>query len=150
MALFKLIHLLSIVVWVGGMSFAYMILRPCVAEVLQAPERLKLWDCVFGRFFNWVWLAIFLTLVSGLYMIYRHGGLLNVPRYVYAMLLLGSCMGTVFVYMFFGQYVRFNLAVAAQDWTGAGEILALIRKIVALNLLLGVLTLAVVVFGRSL
>ncbi len=30
----KLIHLLATVVWVGGMFFAYVILRPTAAEIL--------------------------------------------------------------------------------------------------------------------
>lgn len=148
MALFKLIHLLSVVVWVGGMFFAYMVLRPSAAETLQPPERLKLWDKVFSRFFNWVWLASSLTLVSGLYMIYQFGGLWHVPYYVHAMLLLGIAMLLLFVYVFFGQYVYFNLAVTAQDWSKAGTILATIRKLVAVNLLIGALIFVVVLMGK--
>lgn len=148
MALFKLIHLLSVVVWVGGMFFAYMVLRPSAVEILQPPERLKLWDKVFNRFFNWVWLASFLTLVSGLYMIYQFGGLPHVPHYIHVMLLLGIAMLLIFVYVFFGQYVYFNLAVSAQDWSKAGTILGKIRKLVAANLLTGVLIFFVVLMGR--
>ena len=62
----KLLHLFGIVVWVGGMFFAYMVLRPVAADVLQPPERLRLWNGVFSRFFNWVWLAIGGILVRGL------------------------------------------------------------------------------------
>ena len=82
MALFKLLHIFSVVVWVGGMFFAYMVLRPVAADVLHAPERLRLWDKVFGCFFNWVWLALLLLLVSGFYMIYLSGGMAHVPRHV--------------------------------------------------------------------
>ncbi len=149
MALFNFIHLLSVVVWIGGMFFAYIVLRPATAEVLQAPERLQLWDKVFSRFFNWVWSATFLMLVSGLYMIYLRGGLPHVPHYVHLMLLSGIAMLTIFVYVFFGLYVRFNLAVAAQDWLKAGTILATIRKFMAANLLLGILTFVVVSTGRA-
>jgi uncharacterized membrane protein len=148
MALFKLIHLLSVVLWVGGMFFAYMVLRPTAAEVLQPPERLQLWDKVFSRFFNWVWSATFLMLVSGLYMIYQYGGMAHVPHFVHVMLLLGLAMFAIYVYVFFGQYVHFNLAVAAKDWAKAGAILVTIRKLVATNLSLGILTFAVVAFGR--
>ncbi|KAF0205609.1 MAG: conserved hypothetical membrane spanning [Gallionellaceae bacterium] len=149
MAIFKLIHLLSVVVWIGGMFFAYTVLRPSAAEVLQAPERLQLWDKVFCRFFNWVWIAAFLTLVSGLYMIYQYGGVRFVPHYVHLMLLLGIVMLLVFVYVFFVQYVRFHLAVAAKDWPKAGAILATIRKLVASNLLIGTMTFCVAVLGAS-
>ncbi|MGV8935022.1 MAG: hypothetical protein ACOH1I_10380 [Gallionellaceae bacterium] len=55
LSLMKMIHLLAVIVWVGGMFFAYVVLRPSAAEVLQPPERLRLWDKAFNLFFNWVW-----------------------------------------------------------------------------------------------
>ena len=149
MALFKLLHLLSVVIWVGGMFFAYMVLRPSAVEVLPPPERLRLWDKVFSRFFNWVWLAVLLLLASGFYMIYLFDGITQVPRYVHWMLLLGIVMALIFVYVFFTCYVRFNLLVAAKDWPRAGAVLVTIRKLVALNLAIGLLTVAVVIVGRS-
>lgn len=147
MALYKLIHVLAVMVWVGGIFFAYMVLRPTAAEVLQPPERLRLWDKAFSRFFNWVWLAIFLFLTTGFYMIYLLGGLSQAPGYVHLMLMLGLTMVLIFIYLFFRQYVPFNLRVAKQDWAKAGEILANIRKLVAVNLILGMLTFAVAILG---
>ncbi len=149
MALFQLIHLLAVVIWIGGMFFAYMVLRPSAVEVLPPPERLRLWDKVFTRFFNWVWLAIFLLLVSGFYMIYLFGGIAHAPRHVHWMLLLGIAMVLIFMYVFFVCYVRLNPLVAAQDWPKAGEVLTTIRKLVAVNLSLGLLTVAVAIIGRG-
>ena len=74
MALFKLIHLLAVLIWIGGMFFAYVVLRPAALEVLEAPQRLRLWDAVLRRFFDWVWGVVGALLVSGLYMIYLYGG----------------------------------------------------------------------------
>jgi len=145
----KLMHLLSIVVWVGGMFFAYVVLRPSAAEVLQPPERLRLWDKTFSKFFNWVWLAIFLVLVSGFYMIYLMGGFARLPMYINLMLLLGIAMMLIYVYVFFKCYVPFNRLVAKQEWPAAGAMLATIRKLVALNLAIGMLTIAVVIIGRN-
>lgn len=54
MLIYKLIHLLAAIVWVGGMFFAYMVLRPAAVEVLEPPARLRLWNVVFRRFFPWV------------------------------------------------------------------------------------------------
>ncbi len=149
MALLKLLHIFAVVIWIGGMFFAYMVLRPSAVEVLLPPERLRLWDKVFSRFFNWVWLAIFLLLVSGFYMIYLLGGIAHAPRHVHWMLLLGIAMVLIFMYVFFVCYVRLNLLVAAQDWPKAGEVLATIRKLVAVNLSLGLLTVAVAIIGRG-
>jgi len=149
MAIFKLLHILAVLVWVGGMFFAYMVLRPSAVEALQPPERLRLWDKVFSRFFNWVWLAVFVLLTSGFYMIYQLGGFALMPGYVHLMLLLGIVMMAIFAYVFFSCYVRFNLLVEAKEWPKAAEILATIRKLVGLNLVIGLLTVAEVIFGRG-
>ncbi|HEX3974101.1 MAG TPA: hypothetical protein VHX19_22390, partial [Stellaceae bacterium] len=58
-------HILSAVVWVGGMFFAHQMVRPSVAP-LDAPVRLALWRGIFERFFAWVWVAVILLLVSGM------------------------------------------------------------------------------------
>ncbi len=145
----KLLHLLSVVIWVGGMFFAYVVLRPAAAEVLQPPERLKLWDKVFSNFFTWVWGAVGLVLATGLYMIYLFGGMGNVGQYIHIMLLLGIVMMAIFVYVYFKQYVPFRLAVAAQEWPKAGAILVTIRKLVATNVVLGLITFAVVILGHA-
>jgi len=149
MVFYKLIHVLAVMLWVGGMFFAYMVLRPTATEVLQPPERLKLWNSVFKRFFNWVWLLVYLLLVTGFYMVYLFGGLLHVPTYIHLMLALGMAMLVVFVFLFFRLYVRFNLNVSRQEWKQAGETLVGIRKLVALNLVLGILTFAVAILGRG-
>ena len=148
MTLFKLIHLIAVLVWVGGMFFAYLVLRPAAVEVLQPPERLRLWDNVFRRFFNWVWGALGAILATGFYMIYQYGGMAHVPHYVHIMLLLGLVMAGVYGYVFFGCYVPLSLHVAKERWKEAGEILGKIRKLVAVNLTLGLLTVAVVEIGR--
>ena len=44
-------HILSVVIWVGGMFFAYMAMRPAAASVLEPPKRLSLWLPTFKRFF---------------------------------------------------------------------------------------------------
>lgn len=145
----KLIHLLAIVVWVGGMFFAYVVLRPSAAEILQPPERLRLWDKVFSQFFDWVWLAVLLVLVSGFYMIYLLGGFSNLALYINLMLGMGLAMTMIYVYVFFKCYMPFNRRVAKQEWPAAGAMLATIRKLVALNLTIGLLTVAVAIIGRS-
>src|SRR5438105_2867776 len=55
------LHLLGVVVWVGGMFFAYMALRPA-AKLLEPAQRLPLWGATFTHFFPWVWVSIILIL----------------------------------------------------------------------------------------
>ena len=69
------LHVLGVTVWVGGMFFAYMALRPAAAQVLDPPQRLPLWSETLGRFFRWVWVAVALILASGVHMMVTLGGL---------------------------------------------------------------------------
>ncbi|WP_283744387.1 CopD family protein [Sideroxydans sp. CL21] len=148
MTFFRLLHLLAVLIWVGGMFFAYVVLRPAAVDVLQPPERLRLWDNVFHRFFNWVWGAIGAILASGLYMIYLYGGMAHVPRYIHIMLLLGLVMMGIYVYVFFACYVQFKLNVAKERWKEAGAILGKIRKLIGVNVTLGLVTVCVAVIGK--
>jgi uncharacterized membrane protein len=140
----KLLHILGFTVWIGGMFFAYMILRPVAAAVLQAPPRLQLWESVFGKFFFWVWVAVALILVSGLHMMALLG---KPPAYVLVMFGLGIVMMLVFAHVFFAPYQRLKRAVAAQDWQAGGAALGKIRSLVGFNLILGLLTICTGVLG---
>jgi uncharacterized membrane protein len=148
MTFFRLLHLLAVLIWVGGMFFAYVVLRPAAVDILQPPERLRLWDNVFRRFFKWVWGAIGTILATGLYMIYQYGGMAHVARYIHVMLLLGLVMMGIYIYVYFGCYVKFNLHVAKERWKEAGAILGKIRKLIGLNVTLGAVTVCVAVVGK--
>ncbi|MDH4216351.1 MAG: DUF4149 domain-containing protein [Gallionella sp.] len=147
MALFKLIHLLAVMIWVGGMFFAHMVLRPAAAETLDPPQRLKLMDAVFRRFFVWVWGAVGAILATGFYLIYLYGGFAHIALHVHIMLALGLAMVAIYGYVFFACYKPFSLHVAGQRWKEAGEILGRVRKLIALNLVLGLITVCVVAIG---
>ena len=62
------LHLLSAVVWVGGMFAAYLCLRPA-AGPLEPPQRLALWRRFLAKFFPWVWVSVVLLLVTGFWML---------------------------------------------------------------------------------
>jgi uncharacterized membrane protein len=142
-------HVLGVVVWVGGMFFAYVVLRPAAAHLLEPPQRLPLWQDTLRRFFNWVWLAVVLVLVSGLWMIVEMGGLKGVPLHVHGMLLLGLAMMAIFAQVFFGPFRRLSLHAAAEDWKAAGVALAEIRQRVGLNLVLGLTTILIATAGAA-
>jgi uncharacterized membrane protein len=148
MATLKLLHMLAAVLWVGGMFFAYVVLRPSAVETLPPPERLRLWEAVFRRFLHWVWGAVIVLLASGLGVIALYGGFANAPLFVHIMLLLGLAMIAVFAQVYFAGYRRLKVLVAAQQWPAAGQVLGKIRQWVAVNLTLGVITLCVVEVGR--
>jgi uncharacterized membrane protein len=147
MSLSLFLHVLSVVVWVGGMFFAYMALRPVAASVLEPPQRLTLWAGVFDKFFPWVWASVVLILLTGLHMLMVFGGM-AAPHYALAMLVLGVLMMLIFAHVFFAPYKKLKRAVAAQDWKAGGAALGQIRMLIGLNLSIGLLTIAVVFLGR--
>lgn len=141
-----LAHLLGVIVWVGGMFFAHMVLRPTVAELLQPAQRLPLMDGVFRRFFPWVWLSVILIAASGGLLMLLGG--LRAAWYIHVMLTSGTIMMAIFAYVYFAPYARLKQSVANQDWPAAGLAMAHIRKLVGVNLTLGLLTTCVALGGR--
>lgn len=142
-ALLYAIHALAAVVWVGGMVFAYAVLRP-VAGNLQPPDRLVLWNGVFRRFFVWVWHAVVLLPLTGyLIMFGTMDGFAGAGLHVHLMQGLAWIMIAIYLYLFFVPYQRFRAAVGAEDWPVAAGHLAAIRKTVAANMILGLITVLV-------
>ncbi len=151
MAIAIVLHLLPAVVWVGGMFFAYMALRPVAAVQLEPPARLALWAGVFGKFFPWVFVSIALILGSGFWMIFAvFGGFAATGLYVHVMLVLGILMMLIFFHVFFAPFRRLKQAVEQGDWAAGGERLAQIRVMIGINLLLGLATIAIASGGRYL
>ncbi len=148
MGIWLVFHVLGVAVWVGGMFFAYMVLRPS-AGPLDAAARLSLWQRVFQRFFPWVWASIAAILVSGFAMIFvAYGGFAALPGFVHAMMALGILMVLIYIYLYSVLWPRFRRAVEAADWQLAAAKLASIRRLVTVNLILGLVTAAIGAGGR--
>ena len=142
------LHTLSAVVWVGGMFFAHQALRPAAAALEPGP-RLMLWSRVLGRFFAWVFAAIVLLLVTGYAMVFGiFGGFGGIGLYINLMQALGILMMLLFLHLYFAPWRRFRSAVTRQDWAEGGRQLGQIRTIVTINLVLGVIVVAIGSSGR--
>ena len=144
-ATLKTLHVLSIIVWIGGMVFAHFFVRPAAAQ-LDPPVRLRLMNDVLGRFFQAVLVASVLTLASGVWMLGRvarqvvqSGGSFEMPLAWTIMAVLGVVMVAIFMHIRFVLYRRLGRAVAASEWAAGGAVLAQIRHWVLINLGLGVL-----------
>jgi uncharacterized membrane protein len=154
-AALKTVHVLAIIVWIGGMVFAHFFLRPAVAQ-LEAPARLRLMHDVLGRFFQAVLVALLLTLASGVWMLGRvakqvvqSGGSFEMPLAWTVMAVLGVAMVAIFMHIRFALYKKFGRAVAASEWGASGAALARIRTWVSINLGLGVLVLLITLLRWS-
>jgi uncharacterized membrane protein len=145
-ALSTAIHAVAAVIWVGGMFFAHMALRPSL-QALDPPRRLALWGEVFPRFFAWVWAAVVALLVTGFAIVeVNYGGFAAAPLPVILMTFLGLFMAGLYVFLYAVPYRRFRAALAAEDWPAAASHQAVVRRIVTVNLAIGI---AVTVLGSS-
>ena len=145
------LHVLSAVVWVGGMFFAYMVLRPVAAELLEAPLRLRLWRANFRRFFPWVWITVVLLPATGYWIVFTQlGGMAGARLHVHIMQGLGLLMIALYLHLYFAPYRRLARAVDAEDYAGAARDLGQIRVIIGVNLALGLTVVAVAAGGRYL
>lgn len=138
------LHVLAALVWVGGMFFAWMVLRPAAMKALEGPARLKLWVEVFQGFFRWVWVAVILLPVSGVGMLNLHfNGFETAPRYVQVMMGLYVVMTALFIRIQALMLPELRTAVTGQDWPAGASVLGRIRQLVGINLLVGLAVVAI-------
>ncbi len=138
------LHVLFVVIWVGGMFFAHMALRPVATSRLQPPARLPFMYAVLSKFFPWVWICVLSILFSGLWMIFSiYGGFGGLALHVHIMTGLGLVMMLVFVYIYFVPFKQLGKRVRIEDWPAAGASLSQVRQLIGLNLLLGLATVLV-------
>lgn len=155
-ALLKVVHLLSVIVWVGGMFFVLACLRPALAVLEAPPARVRLMHAALRRFFTAVLVAAAAVLVSGAVMIgsvaassSRAGLPFNMPIDWHVMAIVGTLMVAIFGHIRAVLYRRLDRAVAAQDWPAGGAALASIRRWVIVNLVLGVAIVVVTRLGAA-
>jgi uncharacterized membrane protein len=130
------LHLLAITVWVGGMAFALLVLRPSLT-VLDPADRLALHAQTFRRFFKIIWHVMPIALASGWAMVVGvYGGFAHLYWTVNVMQLLGLVMAAVFLVLFFGPWQRFRA-------TPSAEAAAVIRQMITINLVLGAVTIVI-------
>lgn len=150
MATLYSLHVFAVMVWVGGMFFAHMALRPTAATVLQPPERLQLLAGVFTRFFIWVKVSIVLLFVSGLWLISLMGGFAKAGWYVHLMLFVAVVMTIIFAVIYAVPFKALKAAVAEKRWPESAVAMAKLRKLVGINLIQGIFVLVIGVSGRYL
>jgi uncharacterized membrane protein len=142
------LHLLAATVWVGGLSFAFVGLRPATAE-LDAAHRVKMWSDALGAFAPWTWAAIAILLATGFWMIFRlPEGMKGAGMHVHLMLGLGLLMMAMQGHLQFAPLRRLRRAVAGSHWADAGKALGQVRVFIAMQLVLGLAVVAIASGGR--
>lgn len=147
-ALLLFVHLVGVVVWVGGMVFAHFVLRPTAVALLPPPARLPFMAAALGRFFRLVTVAVAAIVATGLALLLRVG-FAQAPLAWHLMFGSGLVMAAVFAWIYAGCHPRLQRAVAAADWPAAAAALDPIRRLVSFNLGLGLATIAMAVSIRA-
>lgn len=145
------LHLLAAVIWVGGMFFALLALRPAAAELMAGEDIPRLWAGTLRRFLAWVWAAVIVLPVTGYWIVYGYwGGMQHAGLHVHLMQGLGWFMILLFLHLYFAPYRRLRRAVANGDRETAARQLGPIRIIVMVNLALGLAVTVIASAGRLL
>jgi uncharacterized membrane protein len=143
-ALMKFLHIAAAIAWLGGVSFMLFALRPA-AGALAPPQRLPLIAGVLQRFFVVVWVSIVVLLVTGLAMLLSVG-MKNAPTGWHLMFGIGIVMFALFGHLYFGPHRRLKQAVAVADWPEGGKRVGQIATLAGVNLILGTVAIAAVMF----
>ncbi len=137
------VHILGATIWVGGMFFSLLVLRPSLG-VLEPPMRLALHAQVFQRFFRVIWHVMPLTLLSGYAILFGvYGGFRGANPYVHVMHLLGLVMAAVFVWIFLVPWKGFRGDAASRP-----AAVDRIRKAIGINFALGVVAIVMGALGN--
>lgn len=148
-AIALVLHQLASLIWVGGMFFAHVALRPTLAARLEPGPRLSVALGVFERFFPWVRGAIAILWLSGLWIFLGVMGA-EAGLHVHLMMGIAALMTAIFAVIDLRYFRRLRLRVAAADWPAAAAAFAWIRRLMATNLVLGLGTVMVASGGLRL
>lgn len=132
------LHVLGAVVWVGGLFFMLLIMRPAIAS-LDAPQRVDVYRAAFHRFLRMLWVVIPGMLITGYAMMFgEYGGFTDGNWNLHLMHMLGLGMAALFVTIWFGPYQPFR--------RGQGRAIDLIRPLLMTSLILGLATIVIATF----
>jgi uncharacterized membrane protein len=140
------LHVAAAILWMGGMAFMVLALRPVLHAQLPPPQRLPLLKDVLTRFFAVVGASIAVLLATGGYLLLGSGA--GAAPGWKAMSALGLLMTGVFAFLYNQHYLPLRSAVQAQDWPRGGHHAGRIALLVKINLGLGWLAIAAVLLWR--
>lgn len=142
-----ILHLIAINVWVGGTFFAIVILGRAIRNV-DTSQQLALWQLVFRRFFAWTWVAVFILLSSGTWMVYSvYGGFETIPAYVKLMGIIALLMVANYMFIYFVPYRQYKRMLRIGDIDASLRKLAIIRFVGIINMLLGLCIVVIIGSG---
>jgi uncharacterized membrane protein len=140
-------HILAVIIWIGGMFFGFVALRPAL-KGMDTLAAARFWCTLLGRFLPWVWAAILVLLTSGIYMVFNSfDGFGQLPWFIQFMMAIGVFMMMLVGHVTLSAFKKLKRAVATNDEALAKRALGQIRVIMDVNLTLGLAIVIVVMSG---
>lgn len=142
--LVKLLHLVAGVIWLGGMTFMLLALRPAVMAQMEPQPRARLMASIWGRFFPVVLGSILVLFFTGMNLyttafraIKTATGAGSVPLGWNLMVIAGLVMMLVFGHIFFAGFRKFKRALVQNDWPIVAATSTQIHRLMIVNFVLG-------------
>ncbi len=147
LSLLLALHIIAAVIWVGGLFFSFIALRPAL-DSRSEPLKFELWVAILKKFFPWVWVCIVTLLATGFAMISLMGGLSSAPTPVLVMMAMGIIMMAIFKFTYIAPFKHLIRGCDENAPEVARYALKTIRLSVLANLILGILTIAIATLNR--
>lgn len=142
------LHMLASVLWMGGLFFALVVLRPAL-DGLSEDERRRLWGRLLPRAFAVAWICVVILLVTGYGVLYfGYEGLAGAGTHVRIMEWLGLVMFLMFGWMYFRPFRQFMQALAEDDRQRQAVEMVRLKGANGLILALGLIVLALAATGN--
>lgn len=144
------LHILAIIVFLGGLFFATVVFQP-LARGLDSETASSLWQPMLSRFFAWGWVSLLLILATGISLVFlKFGGYSGTPMIHRANMAIGIPAIALFVYVFFGPWQQYRRTTLRRDWTAAHKAITRLQVVMRIILVLGLVAAVVSAAGRYL
>ena len=71
LTLARVVHVISVILWIGGVSLVTTVLIPAIKKMKSKEEQIKTFETIEGKFAIQAKVTTFLTGLSGFYMLYE-------------------------------------------------------------------------------
>jgi uncharacterized membrane protein len=142
------IHVVAIIVWLGGLFLLAVVLGPTTGAMDPA-ARAALWHRLLSRFFAWGSTSLAVIVATGIAIVQlRFGGFSNMPAIHRWNMIVGLPAIGLFAYARLGPWRACRRAIADRDWTSAEHNMSRIRALFGIVLALGLVASVASAAGR--
>lgn len=120
--------------WIGGMAYSLLFLRPSLKELPQEEHRQKLLSSVFSRFFPAVWLSVLILFLTGMGLWHGYRKDFSANPLFHTKLFIFGLMTLVFAYIHLFLLRKGRISH--------------VPNLIGVNLLLGILILLIITYIR--